>query len=57
MEVDMPWEEGVGGEEDMGEEDEDEGIDEVERLLRQSMVEGEEEVPSSLTLPHDSTMD
>lgn len=62
MEVDIPWDEGVNGGEGAKEEeddggDDDEAIDVVERLLRWSMVEGEEEISSGSPLPHDATTD
>lgn len=53
----MQQEEGVRGEEDTREDDEDEAIGEAERLLIWSMVEGEDEVPSNSTLSHDSMTD
>lgn len=49
--MDVPQDEGVSDEEVVEEdEDDDDAMDEAERLLRWRMVEGEEEIPSTLTL-------
>lgn len=59
--MDVPQDKGVSGEEVTKEEDDDGGdddaMDEAERLLRWRMVEGEEDVPSTSSFPHDATID
>lgn len=59
MDVDVPQDEGVGGEEVAEEEDDDgrdddEAMDGSKRLLRWRMVEGEDEIPFSSPLTHDT---
>lgn len=50
--MDVPLDEGVGGEDAAKDDDEDDDtMDEADRLLRWRMVEGEEGIPSSSTLP------